>query len=58
MILSTSSNLIVMSKKHEVKGQGIAVMHIGIHKIGHVPTKLVTGISWLPLNRNWSQTRV
>ena len=34
--IATSSNMIVMSKKHEVKGQGIAAMYIGIQKIGHV----------------------
>ena len=24
-----------MSKKHEAKGQGIAIIHFEIHKIGH-----------------------
>ena len=40
--LATSSNLIVhMSKKHEAKGQGIAIMHFGIHIIGHTYTNKV-----------------
>ena len=47
-----------MSKKQEARGQGIAVMHVGIHKNGHVSTKLVTLIYWLLQNQNWSQTRV
>ena len=42
-----------MSKKHEVKGQVIAIMHSGIHKIGiHVPTKLVTSISFAATGSN------
>ena len=46
--IATGSNLIV-SKKHEAKGQGIALEFI---KLGiHVQTKLVTSISWLPLDR-------
>ena len=30
-----------MSEKHEVKGQVIAIMHSGIHKIGHTCTHKV-----------------
>ena len=48
-----------MFRKHEVKGQGITIMHFRIHKIGHTCTKTV-GYQYIlaATGSNRSQTRV